>query len=575
MTTLTGTDVEWTAPGRGQWERDEAHQAAPFCGYMADFFGDHFNPGFVTAFARYGVLLDHFEVAAVRGWLYFRPRPVGAPDKPGSGLPPKPVFKALFALHPGLRARRKAAGAAVDARRWYEDAVRWDQEGREGFRRRLLALQAVDPAVLDEASLATHLARAHDLLADGFRQHFAGAVAHYIGVGDWALKACEWTGATPAEAIAALRGSSPASIATVAPLDRVAGAVRQAPGGRAILDERGDPTGRLARLRATSPAVDAALTAYLDEHGWRIATGFDVADRTTIELPHAVLASIHARLTAGPPTTSAAGGEALRPCVPAQHHAEYDELLSVATTLYGLRDDDVALCYQWPMGLLRRALLAVGSRLAARGEIDEAVHVIDATRPEVDALLGAAPGPAPTAGELTSRADDRRRVAAQPAPPVRLGDDEGGPPPSSWLPPAVARVNDALLFAMGLDANALAAPTATPSAPATGTNSVHGHPASAGTYRGQARLVLGPADFEKLAKGDVLVAPLTSPTYNVVLPLLGAVVTDHGGVLSHPAIVAREFGIPAVVGTGDATARVPDGSIVLVDGDRGTVTVVG
>lgn len=574
MTTLTGTDVEWTAPGRGQWERDEAHQAAPFCGYLADFFGDHFNPGFVTAFARYGVLLDHFEVAAVRGWLYFRPRPVGAPDKPGSGLPPKPVFKALFALHPGLRRRRKAAGAAVHARRWYEDAVRWDRGGREGFRRRLLALQAVDPAVLDDVSLATHLAQAHDLLADGFRQHFANAVAHYIGVGDWATKACEWTGATPAEAIAVLRGSSPASIATVAPLDRVADAVRQAPEARAVLEEQGDPTGRLARLRASSPAVDVALTAYLDEHGWRIATGFDVADRTTIELPHAVLASIHARLATPPPTTTA-GGDGLRPRVPAQHQAEYDELLSVATTLYGLRDDDVGLCYQWPMGLLRRALLAAGSRLADRGVIDEAVHVIDATQPEVDALLGVAPGPVPTAAELAARADDRRRVAARPAPPVRLGDDEGGPPPSSWLPPAVARVNGALLFAMALDANALATPAEAPPAAANGTGSINGHPASAGTYQGRARLVLGPADFEKLAKGDVLVAQLTSPTYNVVLPLLGAVVTDHGGVLSHPAIVAREFGIPAVVGTGDATVRITDGAMVLVDGDRGTVTVVG
>jgi phosphohistidine swiveling domain-containing protein len=574
VTTLTDTDVEWTAPGRGQWERDTAHQATPFCGYLADFFVDHFNPGFMRAFARYGVLLDHFEVAAVRGWMYFRPRPVGAPDKPGRGLPPKPVFKALFAIHPGLRARRKAAGAAVDARRWYEDAVRWDHEGRDGFRRRLLALQAVDPTSLDDVSLAIHLAQVHDVLADGFRQHFASAVAHYIGVGDWAIKACEWTGATPAEAIAVLRGSSPASIATVAPLDRVADAVRHAAGARAILAEQGDPTDRLGRLRASSPAVDAALTAYLDEYGWRIATGFDLADRTTTELPHAVLASIHARLTTGSPTMTATGGDALRPRVPAQHQAEYDELLSVATTLYGLRDDDVGLCYQWPMGLLRRALLAAGSRLAARGVIDDAVHVIDATRLEVDALLGAASGPAPSGGELAARADDRRRVAAQPGPPVRLGDDEGGPPPSSWLPPAVARVNGALLFAMGLDANALAAPAANPSAAATAADPIHGHPASAGTYRGRARLVLGPADFEKLAKGDVLVAQLTSPTYNVVLPLLGAVVTDHGGVLSHPAIVAREFGIPAVVGTGEATARIPDGAIVLVDGDRGTVTLV-
>jgi pyruvate,water dikinase len=97
--------------------------------------------------------------------------------------------------------------------------------------------------------------------------------------------------------------------------------------------------------------------------------------------------------------------------------------------------------------------------------------------------------------------------------------------------------------------------------------------ASPGRYEGPARLIREPADFCRLQRGDVLVAPITSGAYNVVLPMIGAIVTDRGGALSHPSIVAREFGIPAVVGTNEATIRIRDGAIVEVDGDRGTVTL--
>jgi pyruvate,water dikinase len=102
---------------------------------------------------------------------------------------------------------------------------------------------------------------------------------------------------------------------------------------------------------------------------------------------------------------------------------------------------------------------------------------------------------------------------------------------------------------------------------------VAGLAASPGRYEGWARVVRQPTDFKKLRNGDVLVAPTTSPAYNVILPMIGAVVTDRGGALSHCAIVAREFGIPAVVGTDQATSRIPDGARILVDGDRGFVAV--
>jgi pyruvate,water dikinase len=87
--------------------------------------------------------------------------------------------------------------------------------------------------------------------------------------------------------------------------------------------------------------------------------------------------------------------------------------------------------------------------------------------------------------------------------------------------------------------------------------------------------VRGPADFDRITQGDVLVTESTSEAFNILLPLLGAIVTDNGGLLSHAAIVAREYGMPGVVGTRDASERIADGMLLRVDGDTGEVTVLG
>ncbi len=100
-----------------------------------------------------------------------------------------------------------------------------------------------------------------------------------------------------------------------------------------------------------------------------------------------------------------------------------------------------------------------------------------------------------------------------------------------------------------------------------------------GTYgvseRTTARLIRSLAEADRLQFGDVLVTESTTEAFNILLPLLGAIVTDNGGLLSHSAIVAREYGIPGVVGTREATERIGDGVLVRVDGDSGEVTVLG
>jgi pyruvate,water dikinase len=82
------------------------------------------------------------------------------------------------------------------------------------------------------------------------------------------------------------------------------------------------------------------------------------------------------------------------------------------------------------------------------------------------------------------------------------------------------------------------------------------------------------SEFDKIEPGDVLVCPITSPVWSIIFPSVGALVTDTGGILSHPAIISREYGIPAVVATGKATTTLRDGQVVTVDGGAGTVTTV-
>ena len=103
---------------------------------------------------------------------------------------------------------------------------------------------------------------------------------------------------------------------------------------------------------------------------------------------------------------------------------------------------------------------------------------------------------------------------------------------------------------------------------------MRGLAASTGVYEGTARVLRGPEELGRVRQGDVLVAPSTSEAFNVVLPLLGAPVTDNGGLLAHAAIVAREFGIPGVVGTRDATNLIADGARVRVNGAAGEVHVL-
>jgi phosphohistidine swiveling domain-containing protein len=242
-----------------------------------------------------------------------------------------------------------------------------------------------------------------------------------------------------------------------------------------------------------------------------------------------------------------------------RRRAAFLRLLRWAQDTAPIREDalaDVGLA--WP--LLRRMLLELGQRLVVSGIIMEPGDVfwlrVQELRSAVEFGL-AAPGSGATAAitraERPVRADavDERKMLwrgqAKAAAPQML-------PESRWMERAFGSMMPAGSQHQSGDI-------------------IKGVGASAGRVSAPARVLAGPQDFGQMEPGDVLVARITTPAWTSLFAMASAVVTDVGGPLSHSSIVAREYGIPAVLGTGVATQRLSTGQRITVDGDAGTVTI--
>jgi rifampicin phosphotransferase len=222
-----------------------------------------------------------------------------------------------------------------------------------------------------------------------------------------------------------------------------------------------------------------------------------------------------------------------------QLQARFQALLEVAQRYAVLREQQARqLTVGWP--LLRRCALRLGETLRADGVIKRAEDVFFLTRAELDTR-------APLQDVVRRRRaswERQRRLLA----PLTIG-----------RPPRL--IQRELLAAVEA--------VRTPGAVAEGA--IVGQPASPGRASGPVRIIHGPGDFDRFQPGEVLVARATAPAWTPLFARAVAVVTDGGTLAAHASLVAREYGIPAVVATGDATTRLSDGQRVTVDGSAGTI----
>jgi pyruvate,water dikinase len=508
-----------------------------------DIFEEPMARGFTWTARRYGLLIRQLDERFVNGYAYINVPLVGEEELPE---------------------RFANAARVFEQKLWREDLRHWEEKAKPAAIRAHLALQRIDPRTLEGDALLEHLAACRSHLQRMTEQHFRFTAPAIVPLGDFLVQGGELSGASPDELLLLTRGSARVSAGALDGLEQLATAIREDDEAVAILGS-GEPAAEvLAALRGWPGLVGAAVRSYLEMTQCRLLDGFDIGCPCAFEMPDVVIGAIRAVEQAKERDVDAeADTAAVRDRVPADERERFDGLLAEARLTYRLRDERSVYSDVWAFGLMRRAILAVGERLAAEERVEDPSDLLDAQFSEIVSLLREGQGP--SAAELSERARSRSAHNSVDT-PRWLGDEPAPPPPLAGLPEPAARAMQAagtcvqLLFT---DAEAKSERAV-----------VRGLPASHGVYEGTARLISHPGELGRLVQGDVLVTPSTSEAFNLVLPLVGAIVTDNGGLLSHAAIVAREFGIPGVVGTRQATHLIADGARVRVDGHAGEVMVI-
>lgn len=520
MTTEPGTDafrLPDAALERYSWFWDAMHTPRP----LPPIVGE--------AFVAYMRASSGGQPAIVNGYLYHG---MGAPPAAGAQRPP--------ALRPELGAR-----------------ALWESECLP----RLRALCETLAAAPYEAMAAAALAERMPALFETSAQAFALTMAPLERLMAPSARLLAFCGrhfgpGSDLLAMTLLQGTANDSSARGLALGELAEKVRDEPELVAAA-----ATGDRARVAKTpgGEALLAALAAILATHGQGNPTWMDFSQPSPAEDPGLALhlVGMYARAPEHSPAAAQARAAAARDEAVRQARARLpsEELRAELAAILAEADAYAPVMEgraNWQVrasGLLRQPLLALGRKLTALGSVAQPDDVFFL---RLEELPAAARGVdlRPLAAERRAAWERWRRLV---------------PPPTLGAPlPEEAAANPMFAKMFGLAVGAT-----------SGGPLLRGNPASGGQARGRARVVLELDEALTLEEGEVLVCPFTAPAWTPLFSVAAAIVTDAGGVLSHAAITAREYGVPCVAGVRGATRAIPDGAVVVVDGTAGTVLIEG
>lgn len=551
------TQLTFEPPGPGTWFLNEVHCPRPLSRYFQGFYLECYIEGANDGYGSYGLPFN-WDSAIVNGWWYAAKHPV---DGYEAYVEARTNGDTTVSPTGEFNARVEGARETFQHRRWRADLERWDSEWKPDLRATNQSLRNVNPGGLADEGLVEHLQDCREAALEAAYFHHRMSACASFPYCDFLAFVREHTDCSATAAVSLMDGASPASAGAGEELERVVSALADDEAARLLLYEDAEPGEIVEQLRAWEGAVGAAVNAWLDVVGYQLMTGYDVADAYGLERPGSLVSTLQTAVETDtePDTTPDLDQlDSIRRQIPPEHRDTFDERYEEARLTYRVGDERSLLDIR-TLGLVRRALLEAGHRLADRGRLRNPGHAVDLEHEEViTALRG---GPAPGPREVAAHAQHRSTHDSDDAPSV-LGPDPSPVGRTEDLPDPLARLmrgREALQWADG-------------GGVAEGSgDEITGHGASPGTVTGSARVITGPDEFDELRAGDILVAEATSSAFNTILPLLGGIVTDKGGMLSHPAVVAREFGIPGVVGCEDATDRIQDGDTIVVDGESGVV----
>ncbi len=461
-----------------------------------------------------------------------------------------------------------------EQKRYLAKLHQWDKSVKTFAIKQLTALQNIRLDELSDEKLIEHLEHCLAITRQMVKMHHLFTYTSFIPVGDFIKQVCGWTNKKPVDVLDALRGSVPNRLFIAHEYPAVAELLNSLQKNTTALyllskvDREPETASQvLNQLLTLDENIERGLQFMLDHFGYRIVNGYDIAVETFIERPDLLLKSVKSILNHR--IYSADHGHkkgilAIRDLVANEKKSLFDEMLHDARQMERLRDERGINSDLWAIGIFRHAFLEAGRRLAKEGIINSPELVLDASiRELIDLLQG---NPAVSVEELERRAQYRLYYSIKDAPAV-LGESPTEPLDLSNLPPSMARTMAGLMTAFTLAVEHVRHE-------AEQRDKLVGVPASRGVVEGIARVISSDAQINEINRGDILVVYQTTAAFNTVFPLIGGIIAQYGGVLSHPAILAREYEIPCLVGCSGAMEYISTGMRICLDGSKGEVKII-
>ena len=481
-------------------------------------------------------------------------------------------FNRTVVQEPASEAEARAMGEAAEATARREIGLmmeRWHGEHLPRIQALLRRLQALDVAAASDAEVGAMLDEAITITEELWTIHFRIAFPMLLSMQLFDEFYVDLFGGTDADAHALLLGAVSSSVEAGFGLADLATFARDA--GLEALFRDTDIDRLLPALEASEQgrAFLAELRAYLDTYGLRQDL-FELATPTWQEDPSFALASIRNYLIvnrdpraehADRARSAAAAAENARTQLtryPAAVREQFEAMLQFARLGAFLQEEHNFWIDQQGFAILRLFYLNVAQRLVNDGKLSQPDDVFMLSADELRELATGDPATRDTDWQaVVARRRDELAAAWDLTPPPFIG-----PPPEA--PTGESPLERGMLRFFGV-----------PPQPSSSPDELRGTPGARGVASGPARVARTLEEARDLLPGEILVTVTTMPPWTPLFGVAAAVVTESGGPLSHCAIVAREYGIPAVVGAFGATSAIFSGQQITVDGGRGLVKLEG
>lgn len=557
--------LSFLPPGEGFWTFDPTHFPRPMTPWLQATYS--FKKGTYHA-RRIGCMIHDIKMRFVHQFAFTQPD-----------------------IQPPSEALERAA-EAYWTKKLYEDDYR---EFTDFFRPECEDMQEqlrkVNPSSLSYVALKSYVARCYDMAAEFWTRHHTYTFPTFAAVGDYMNRMSALTEKGIMDTLQLLEASSPESRGLLNRKDpllaKMYDLLINSEKAMFLLQHK-DAAWALDCLMHMPEELGEVMREVKLKYGWRLAGGYDLVVPAMIETPDFFLKTLYMGTQEDPLMAEKAEkkvkalAEEWRNALPEDKHAEFDEILDQGVRFFRMRDERGLATDLSGIGLCRRGIIEAGRRLTDQGILLAPQHLCVATKDEALSLLGGnlgfasqnkqtGPVELPTPKELKRRYD-----YIMSADPNLIPRALGTPPPQPdpmQLPPFIRRtmgaMDSSLLKGIWDEGQADVEEAITQS-----DDKVKGLAASMGIVEGPVCLVLNDGDLTKVRKGDIVITYSCSASFNVVVGLCKGIVTDYGGMLSHAAIVAREYGVPAIVGTQQATAKFKDGDTVKIDSSTSIVSVV-